>query len=523
LQIAYRTGAQHVYPPAAKQDRPVELGKTYTLEIAVRDRLVNVSIDGTHALAFALPVPREAGRLSLITFDAEAKFRSFSLRELPADVPLVTAPTGEDAARDALTVEQAEAAVEVARCRLRAAQARPAMLETAHAADTARYIDPDSPNIHRLVAEAARATRAGELAAAELRFAEARFQLAGSDDKSRAAARKQVEQARADVEKRRGALESSDTRYVSLRASLKALEGPDETDEARRRPYPDTSTGRRTALAQWLTDRRNPLTARVAVNHIWMRHMGQPLVESVTDFGRRAARPVQHALLDWLAVELMENNWSMKHLHRLIVTSHAYRLDSSAAAADEHTRRSDPENAYYWRRVPVRMESQIVRDSLLALSGSLDRQLGGPTIRPQGEDTQRRRSLYFTHSRDDRHAFLSMFDDADILACYRRSESVVPQQALTLANSKLAMTMARRLADRLADAQPEATDSDYVAAAFETILCRLPDAEETAACLEAMEQTRQVLKRATTPDIERRVRHNLIQALLNHNDFVTIR
>jgi hypothetical protein len=95
--------------------------------------------------------------------------------------------------------------------------------------------------------------------------------------------------------------------------------------------YPQQSTGRRRALAEWITSRDNPLTARVAVNHIWTRHFHSPLVGSMYDFGRNGDKPAHPELLDWLAVELMESGWDMKHLHRLIVTSAAYRRDSFTA------------------------------------------------------------------------------------------------------------------------------------------------------------------------------------------------
>src|SRR5581483_8548308 len=109
------------------------------------------------------------------------------------------------------------------------------------------------------------------------------------------------------------ALEAADSTYTPLRGSLKTLESNLETEASRGKPYPTTSTGRRSALARWLTDPRNPLTARVAVNHIWARHFGRPLVSTIFDFGRKGAAPTHSALLDWLAVELMENRWSMKH------------------------------------------------------------------------------------------------------------------------------------------------------------------------------------------------------------------
>ena len=102
-----------------------------------------------------------------------------------------------------------------------------------------------------------------------------------------------------------------------------------------------------------MTDRRNPLTARVAVNHIWLRHFGQSFVSEMTDFGRRSAAPVQQDLLDHLAVYLMENDWRMKPLHRVIGTSAAYRRSSSTRGADPTTLERDPDNDYYWRRRPV--------------------------------------------------------------------------------------------------------------------------------------------------------------------------
>jgi hypothetical protein len=133
-------------------------------------------------------------------------------------------------------------------------------------------------------------------------------------------------------------------------------------------PYPEAkpvkleageSTGRRLALARWLTDARNPLTARVAVNHIWLRHFGQALVPSVFDFGKNGHRPMQPALLDWLAAELVEHNWSMKHVHKLIVTSRTCRQSSTP---DANNLAADRDNVYFWRVPPRRLEAEAVRD-----------------------------------------------------------------------------------------------------------------------------------------------------------------
>ena len=303
-----------------------------------------------------------------------------------------------------------------------------------------------------------------------------------------------------------------------LRGSLKTLESNLETEASRGKPFPRTSTGRRTALANWVADKRNPLTARVVVNHVWARHFGRPLVATVFDFGRKGAKPTHPELLDWLAVELMEHGWSLKHLHRLIVTSAAYRMSSSAAGA-EASAKADPENKSLWRQNPVRMEAQVVRDSLLHLAGKLDRTAGGPSVPPAQQDASTRRSLYFFQSHNEHHKFLSQFDDANVLECYRRTESIVPQQALTLSNSKFALTMADAITRKLSDRLGNVSDESFVTAAFRAVLATTPTADETAACLAALAEWRKLAggKDGSRP------RTNLVSALLNHNDFVTIR
>src|SRR5262249_15159488 len=154
---------------------------------------------------------------------------------------------------------------------------------------------------------------------------------------------------------------------------------------------PATSTGRRLALARWIADRNNPLTARVAVNHVWMRHFGRPLVPTVANFGLNGQTPTHPELLDWLAVEFAEGGWSMKKPHRLIVTSDAYRLSSRS---DGPAAKADPDNRYLWRANPRRMEGEAVRDSLLAVAGQLDLTMGGPILDEKLGLTSRRRSVY---------------------------------------------------------------------------------------------------------------------------------
>jgi hypothetical protein len=457
-----------------------------------------------------------------VAFDAAAEFSYLEVKALPASVQLVQAARPKDAG--ITNVDDAKIEVAIAEKTLAAAELRPEALRTSHAADVAKAHGVSAEELTPLVRAAAIAARRYELAKAEESLARAEQKLAAADEKTRPQAEKELQAAREALEKSQVAVGEPGDAYTSIQASLKALEGPDETDVSRRSPYPTVSTGRRTALARWIVGRDNPLTARVAVNHIWVRHFGQPLVETVTDFGRRAPAPPQQKLLDWLAVEFMESGWSMKHLHRLIVTSEAYRLSSSTAGADKATLAADPENHYYWRRKPLRMESEAIRDSLLRLAGALDPAIGGPTINPAQDENVFRRSLYFTQSRDDQHAFLSMFDAADILACYRRSESIVPQQALTLANSKLSLTMARRLAANLQTELGDATDDAFIRAAYEAILCVEPTPEESAACREALDRTRTLLEqRHHSQPADSRARENLVHALLNHNDFITIR
>ncbi|MCA9026776.1 MAG: DUF1553 domain-containing protein [Planctomycetaceae bacterium] len=275
------------------------------------------------------------------------------------------------------------------------------------------------------------------------------------------------------------------------------------------------STGRRTALAKWLTDSRNPLTARVAANHIWTRHMGEPLVATVFEFGRNGSPPTNQALLDWLAAELMDNDWSMKHLHRLIVTSATYRMSSSSANAEANVA-IDPDNRYWWRRVPIRLESQVVRDSILSLAGTLDPTMGGPPIPATQQADSHRRSLYFFHSNNDRNLFLTTFDEALVKDCYRREQSVVPQQALALTNSQQVLDAMGPISERLFNDVDD--DAAFVRNAFSVLLGIEPKDEEMEASMAALAEWR-ALPDATSES----PRANLVWALMNHNDFVTLR
>jgi hypothetical protein len=416
--------------------------------------------------------------------------------------------------------EQAQAAIRVAEKVVAAAELQPTLLRARVAADRARFQTPTASDFKERARQAARLEQQMSIARAEEALARAELEILKAAPAKKTEAQKKKAAVQSTLDQARKALAAGGESYTSLQGALKAPENNLETEASRQRPFPATSTGRRSALAKWLTDRRNPLTARVAVNHIWMRHFGKPLVPTIFDFGRKGTPPTHPELLDWLAVEFMDSGWSMKHLHRLLVTSRAYRLSSSGAEASAKNREVDPENRYYWRREPVRMEAQVVRDSLLYLGGVLDRRLGGPPV-PVTEEGSRRRSLYFVHSHNENQKFLALFDDAPVRECYRRSESIVPQQALALSNSKLALEMASRINDGLHEELGKVSDREFVQAAFKLILAATPTAQEQAECEAALREWGLLLKERA--DAQRRARGDLVHALVNHNDFITVR
>ena len=385
---------------------------------------------------------------------------------------------------------------------------------------------PDSDEFKQAAREAVRLERLVLLADSEISISQSQLELAQATGDKLADAEKKVAAAMEAVTKIRQSVDEPSEQFTPLSGSLKTPESNLESDESRRRSFPPTSTGRRSALANWLTHAQNPLTARVAVNHLWLRHMGRPIVPTVFDFGRKGKLPSHPELLDWLATELVENQWSMKHIHRLIVTSEAYQMSSSSLHADAETVRNDPENQFYWRANPIRMESQSIRDALLHLANVLDPTLGGPSI-PASDEQSLRRSIYFFHSHNEHNKFLSMFDDASVLDCYRRAESIVPQQALALENSPLATEMSQKIADRIVrdlsiDGQ-SVHDDAFVTRAFHLVLSTEPNADEIMAAQRSLTRWRELSNKLNKPNSDPTARANLVQALLNHNDFVTIR
>jgi hypothetical protein len=273
--------------------------------------------------------------------------------------------------------------------------------------------------------------------------------------------------------------------------------------------YPEFSTGRRLALAKWITNHENPLTARVAMNHIWLRHFGQAIVGSPADFGFNGKPPTDPALLDWLAAEFMKTGWRMKEMHRLIVTSSTYRMASTPDLADA---KIDPDNQYLWRMPSRRMEAEIVRDNLLYVAGDLDGTMGGPEIDHMKGLTSKRRSVYLRIAAEKEVEFLKIFDGPSVTECYMRRPSVVPQQALALANSDLALREAKALSGAIKNGNPD----DFIEAAYRRVLARDPKPEERKLCEDFL-----AAEEKKTSGV--RARQNLVLVLFNHNDFVTIR
>lgn len=229
-------------------------------------------------------------------------------------------------------------------------------------------------------------------------------------------------------------------------------------------PTPQLNGQRRTALAQWMTDRNNPLTARVWVNRIWSWHFGRGLVQTVGDFGSHGSPPSHPKLLDYLAAELMDHAWSTRHIHRLILNSATYRQSSVGRPENASI---DPQNTTYWRWIPKRLEAEAIRDCMLAVSGQLDARKGGPSDPVDGQS--KRRSLYLRQHRDRFPEQQQLFDGANgVVSCSRRIVSTNALQPLWLLNSEFCQQAATALADR----------SQTVAAAVRRCMGREPSAAE---------------------------------------------
>jgi hypothetical protein len=257
----------------------------------------------------------------------------------------------------------------------------------------------------------------------------------------------------------------------------------------------------RLALARWLVSTNNPLVARVTVNRWWAEFFEHGIVATAEDFGIKGEPPTHPELLDWLAVEFMDHGWSMKHIHRLIVTSATYRQSSIVS---EKLREVDDQNKLYSRGPRFRMDAEMIRDNALAVSGLLSLKLGGPPVRPyqppgiweskvggdrvtydisEGED-RFRRGLYTVIKRTSPYPSFITFDAPNRNACtVKRPRSNTPLQALTLLNDPVYVETAKALAKRVLDEKSSASVSEKIQYAFALCVARAPSAQETETLL----------------------------------------
>jgi mono/diheme cytochrome c family protein len=283
------------------------------------------------------------------------------------------------------------------------------------------------------------------------------------------------------------------------------------TDPALTVPVADAGAGRRLRLAQWLTRPDHPLTARVTANRIWQYHFGRGLVGTASDFGVNGERPSHPELLDWLATELMARGWSLKSMHRLIMTSSAYRQSSRW---DTEAAKADPENRLLWRFSPRRIEAENVRDSILVVSGSLNREMGGPGIYPridravigtgstnkwpvdveEGPATWRR-SVYVFQKRSVVLPLLEVFDCPDsTVSSPSRSASTIAPQALALLNNSFVLQQSRRFARRVVQ-EAGSRSADQAHQAFRLALGRKAAERELAWSLDFLGKQAQAYAR----------------------------
>lgn len=292
-----------------------------------------------------------------------------------------------------------------------------------------------------------------------------------------------------------------------LTALIRGKTPEDYWGEARATRLRDDSSQQRRALAEWMTDLDHgagSLVARVIVNRVWQHHFGEGIVRTVNDFGTRADPPTHPELLEWLAREFVQGGWKLKPLHRGIMTSEAYLEDT---AFDSEKAKIDPENRLLWRRRPLRVEAEILRDAMLCAGGSLNPEMFGPAVKvpiqkeaiqarnmkdPYPTDIREssetlRRSVYMFHKRVVQHPLMQAFDGPDAQAsCGRRENTTVAPQALALLNDRFVRARAMEFAERL-EREAGSEIAAQIRLAWLIALGREPRAEELSSSEQFME------------------------------------
>ena len=497
VQAFHRLGGKQVYPQAGIIKTELAVGKLVTLDVTVQGSKLTIDVDGERKLDYKMPTARRTGKLALWVHSGAAEFHELRISKLSESIESLEQKLADAKAANAL----ASKSTELARAELISIEAR-------LASELATHLGVNAEQTNELLAKARTAESACNVLRAEIELAAIEKQSVSDDQKK--------------------ILKAAESKLAKANEAAKA---PSGTITPLGEQFPKTSSGRRLALANWIVDAKNPRTSRVAANHIWGRHFGRPMVDTTENFGLNGRTPSHPQLLDWLASELVENGWRMKPIHRQIVLSRTYAM-SSSSNGDTESLAADPENVFLWRMNSRRMEAEVVRDSTLRLAGQLDLAFGGPEFKETLGESVLRRSLYFRNTPNEKMELLEVFDVADPNSCYRRKESVVPNQSLALMNSGLAVDCARRLAKQL-----PADRGAFVEAAFETVLGRSPSQRETERCDEFLLEHKNVLGQKSTErfgaggtaklpastDLQLRARENLVHVLILHNDFVTVR
>ncbi|MDF1743881.1 MAG: DUF1553 domain-containing protein [Gimesia sp.] len=544
VQAFHRQGGKESYPRAGVFPCDIKLDEEVILDFVVKGQLLNVWLNGELKIVYTMPIARKVGKFALWNHSGTSEFYELRIEKIQSGFQLATnldekkrspflPPTKENLEQE---LSVATANVALAQQQIRSRTAESASLNSRIAAEQAKIAqdktakDKTFEKLAKIASQQERefAVQQAVLAIrqAERDFAAIKASGAGSKEKTNpklSTAEKMLTAAKNKHKKATAAIKQESRKYSPLGNT-----------------YPKTSTGRRLALARWIANEKNPRTARVAVNHIWLRHFNQAIVPTVANFGLNGQLPTHPQLLDWLAITLIEHDWQMKPMHKLMVLSNAYRM-SSADGESESNSATDPDNHYLWRMNSRRMEAEVVRDSLLATAGTLDLKMGGPELEEKHGENILRRSLYFRITPNEKMEFLELFDLANPNSCYERSVSVVPQQSLALTNSSLSLDQARLLASQLTKETGKGTDKKtekaFIQAAFEQVLSRPVKQAELTACLKFLTHHTTLLqkkgnqgfpgggtsKRLPSSDHHQRARENLVHVLYSHNDFVTIR
>ena len=296
----------------------------------------------------------------------------------------------------------------------------------------------------------------------------------------------------------------------------------------------DSRHSGRLELAQWLTRGDHPLTARVFVNRVWRWHFGQGIVGSTDNFGLLGDRPVNQPLLDWLALTFVKDGWSLKKLHRRILLSQTYQMSSQY---DAKSAQFDPENRLHWRNNRKRLEAEAVRDSILAVSGQMDRTLGGTLLNFKSRQyvtstansdpvnyRSNRRSVYLPVIRSALYDVYTAFDfgDPTVLNGDRPTTTVAPQ-ALFMMNSQLVLEQTKAMADSLLSHQ-DLDDAGRIRLAYETCYGRPAKDTEVQRAREFVQKLEQSYssKESSATAAKSRAWQSLCKALIAANEFIYI-